>query len=181
MFYRMLVFVVASVLVPVEASCEISAAAYLKVGRGHSEQTHVLTNTGPAFGFGFSGAFTPPKGVGIYLGLEMYHFTDGDDGRRGHPDKTITFPVGLSLSTKTTVFAPYMSLGWTDDDWDSWGLEGYLCDELGSKMGCEADSRFEFGAGIDMFLPNRLMIGASFMRNSGIIFNIGYASRRSEF
>ena len=146
------------------------ATIYGSLGAGSAGRTVGL-------GLSFIGPFRQRTGrpLGRYLGAEVLGYLSADESRRGKPDLTTLLSLGTGLYTPKVVIAPHISLGFTYDFWDAWGLGGDFCEGLweSSAAGCKRDARGAFGAGVDFLFDPHLVVGISVASDAGWAIHVG--------
>ena len=115
----------------------------------------------------------PWASIGPFFGIGFISHKGEDFGGRGQTDRTVLFPLGIAYFNDNEVTtSPHVTLGWASDEYDTWGLGGYLCDEI-SGLGCEADWAFAYGAGLDISY-RFVVVNATWIKGAGWYLQAGY-------
>lgn len=121
----------------------------------------------------------PWSSKGPYFGISIIRHKDSDGGSRGQTDRTFLIPVGVAFFSNSGITtSPHITFGYASDDYDTWGLGGYLCGEasqlgIGSKVGCKEDWTLAYGAGLDLSY-GFVVLGANWLQGAGWYFSAGY-------
>lgn len=116
---------------------------------------------------------------GPYFGIGFISHKGQDSGDRGQTDRTVLIPLGIAFfSDNGITTSPHITFGYASDDYDTWGLGGYLCGELrqsgiSSSLGCESDWAFAYGAGLDLSY-RFVVVNATWIKGAGWYLQAGY-------